>query len=99
MAQHATKSEHHSASECRIVVDTDAIAQRVAEILAVRINGLGPGVSKRLLTVNEAAVYLGRSKSSIQHLIADGTLPAVRHDKRVFLDVQDLEGWIEAGKA
>ena len=52
----------------------------------------------RLLDVEAAATYLGRSKTSIQHMIAAGALPVVRSDRRVFLDRQDLDQWIESNK-
>ena len=55
-------------------------------------------IRPRLLTVEEAATYLGRTKGSVQHLVADGGLPVVRSDRRVFLDIQDLDRWIERNK-
>ena len=78
----------------------EAIAERVAEKLRGSMSeGNGDSVVRpRLLTVEQAANYLGRSKSSVQHLIADGVLPTVRHDRRVFLDVEDLSRWIEQAK-
>lgn len=32
-------------------------------------------------------------------MIAGGKLPVVRADRRVFLDVRDLDRWIDANKA
>ena len=34
-----------------------------------------------------------------QHLIASGKLPCVKADRRNFLDVRDLDAWIESSKA
>jgi excisionase family DNA binding protein len=51
-------------------------------------------IEQRLLTVKQAAQYLGRSEASVQHLIAKGTLRTFRADRRVQLDVQDLDRWI-----
>ena len=48
--------------------------------------------------MEQAATYLGRSKASVQHLISDGASPVVRHDRRVFLDVRDLDRWIDSAK-
>jgi excisionase family DNA binding protein len=61
-------------------------------------NGIGTGtaVTPRLLTVEQAAVYLGRSKASVQHLIAERRLPVVREGRRIFLDVRELDRWIAA---
>jgi excisionase family DNA binding protein len=50
------------------------------------------------LNVEEAAVYLGRTKEAVQHLIAAGKLPVVKPDRRVFLDIRDLDQWIEQCK-
>ena len=55
-------------------------------------------VRPRLLTVDQAATYLGRTKTSIQHLISERAIPVVRHDRRVFLDIRDLDNWIDAAK-
>lgn len=76
----------------------DLIATRVVERVADRV-GVSNPLQQRLLTVTEAASYLGRSKSSIQHLISDQTIPVVRHDRRVFLDIHDLNAWIDANKS
>ena len=78
----------------------DALADKVAVRLGHRLSksANSAGIKPRLLTVAQAAVYLGRSKTSLQHLISDGAIPVVRHDKRVFLDVRDLDEWIDGGK-
>ena len=52
----------------------------------------------RLLTVKEAASYLGRSIPSIRELIWGGSLPIVRVGRRIHLDLIDLDKWIEAHK-
>jgi len=76
----------------------------LAEKLAARVrldltqNG-GARVKPRLFSVEEAAVYLGRSKEALEHMIGAGKLAVVRADRRVFLDVRDLDRWIEANKA
>jgi excisionase family DNA binding protein len=48
--------------------------------------------------VKEAAVYLGRSEQSVQHLVFQKELPTVRVGRRVHLDKRDLESWIEQNK-
>jgi len=52
----------------------------------------------RLLTVEQAAVYMGRSEEAMQHMVANGKVPTVRMDRRVFVDVRDLEALIEDSK-
>ena len=78
----------------------DALADRVAERVSDRLNrsSASATMKPRLLTVEQAAAYLGRSKSSVQHMVADRTIPTVRHDRRVFLDIRDLDEWIEHAK-
>jgi excisionase family DNA binding protein len=78
----------------------DAIAERVAEKLRPSMQAsVSPRfVEPRLLTVEQAASYLGRSKASVQHMVSAGRLPIVRADRRVFLDVRDLDSWIEQNK-
>ena len=78
----------------------DSLADRVAARLGNRLaESNGTAIRPRLLTVDQAAMYLGRTKTSVQHLISDGAIPVVRHDRRVFLDVRDLDCWIDAAKS
>ena len=53
---------------------------------------------QRLLTVEEAAEYLGRTVWGVREMIYSGKLPAVKIDRRVQLDVKDLERLIERNK-
>ena len=55
-------------------------------------------VEKRLYSVKEAGKYLGRSPWAIRHLIWSGELPQVRQGRRVFVDIQDLENFVERFK-
>lgn len=52
----------------------------------------------RLLTVKEAAAYIGRSEQAVQHMIHKRELVVVRKGRRVHLDRGDLDRWIEANK-
>jgi excisionase family DNA binding protein len=54
--------------------------------------------ARRLLSVEEAADYLGRSPAAVRHMIQSGKLPAVRIDRRVAVDIRDLDRLIEASK-
>lgn len=73
----------------------DLIADKVAKKLAD--SGSTP-VQPRLLTVDQAATFLGRTKDAIQHMVSAGKIAIVKSDRRVFLDVRDLERWIEVNK-
>jgi len=55
-------------------------------------------IRARLLTIKEAATYLGRSVPAIRELIWKGKLPIIRPDRRIHLDLFDLEKWIEQHK-
>jgi excisionase family DNA binding protein len=85
-------------------VGLDALLERMAEKVATRLQNGDQGgsangeVRPRLLTVEQAAVYVGRSKDAVHHMIASGKLPTVRADRRVFIDMRDLDAWIEEHK-
>jgi excisionase family DNA binding protein len=53
---------------------------------------------KRLYSLPEAAVYLGRSEWSVRRLIWAGELPSVRAGRRVHVDLCDMEAFIENNK-
>ena len=57
-----------------------------------------PRVQKRLYSVREAGAYLGRTPNAVRELIWKGKLPSVRFDRRIFLDRQDLDTFIEGHK-
>ncbi len=56
------------------------------------------GVEKRLFTVLEAAEYLGMTEWGVRGLIYNGKIPSVRNGRRVFLDIEDMNRWIEENK-
>jgi len=77
----------------------DAVAERLLERLREDGGVFGGGsVRPRLLTVEQAAGYIGRSKEAVQHMISSGKLPTVRADRRVFVDLEDLDCWIREHK-
>ncbi len=55
-------------------------------------------VPKRLYSVKEAGRYLGRSPWAIRHLIWEKYLPEVRQGRRVMIDVEDMDRFIEKHK-
>ncbi|MDK2744630.1 MAG: helix-turn-helix domain-containing protein [Nitrospira sp. BO4] len=57
-----------------------------------------PLLTKRLYSLPEAAMYLGRSTWSIRRLIWSGELPQVRAGGRVHVDVRDLDEFIDKNK-
>ncbi len=76
-----------------------AVAGEVASLLRIEFARLSiPDVQPELLNVKQAAVYLGRSEQSVQHLIFQKDLPVVRIGRRVHLHRRDLDAWIEKNK-
>jgi|SRR6516164_8950884 hypothetical protein len=76
----------------------DALADAIAERVIARLEASQKHGNSRLLDVPAAGEYIHRTPSAIRHMIAKGSLPAVRRDGRVYLDRQDLDTWVEMGK-
>jgi excisionase family DNA binding protein len=76
----------------------DALADAIANRVFERIQAAQESDENRLMSVSEAAKYLGRTQSAVRHMIAKKMLPAVRRDGRVYLDRPDLKTWVEMGK-
>jgi excisionase family DNA binding protein len=53
---------------------------------------------KRLYSIKEASVYLGRSECAVREMIWAGKLPYVKDGKRILLDIYDMDKWIEKNK-
>jgi excisionase family DNA binding protein len=76
-----------------------AVAVEVATMLRGELARRSvPDVQPVLFNVKQAAVYLGRSEQSVQHLIFQKDLPVVRSGRRVHLHRSDLDAWIEKNK-
>ncbi len=54
--------------------------------------------SKRLLTLKEAGIYLGRSVYSMRTLVWKGAVPVVQDGRKYWLDISDLDQYIESNK-
>jgi excisionase family DNA binding protein len=76
----------------------DGLLEALAEKLATKLSQEPSRLYPRLLTIDQAAVYLGRTREALQHLASSGKVPTVRADRRVFLDRHDLDKWIEENK-
>jgi len=55
-------------------------------------------IPKRLYNIDEAAIYLGRTANAVRQMIWDGKIPVVRDNKRILLDIKDMDEWIEQNK-
>jgi len=55
-------------------------------------------LNKRLFDLKEAAAYLGRPVFSVRTLIWNGALPVIRDGRKQYLDVYDMDAYIEKNK-
>jgi len=55
-------------------------------------------LNKRLYDLKEAAAYLGRPVFSVRTLIWKGALPCVKDGRKLYLDVFDMDKYIEQNK-
>jgi len=55
-------------------------------------------LSPRLLSYKAATVYLSVGYSTVRHMVLSGMVPHVRSGRRILIDVQDLDKWIEKSK-
>jgi excisionase family DNA binding protein len=69
---------------------------RIEEYRQARKHPIEP--TKRLYNVFEAACYLGRSVDSLRELLWAGKVPFIKDGKRIYLDVRDMDGYIEQSK-
>jgi excisionase family DNA binding protein len=69
----------------------DAVVDAVAARIEAR-------PTKRLYTVEETAIYLGRTDTAIREMERSGKLKRASRDGRVMFDRYDLDAWIEASK-
>jgi excisionase family DNA binding protein len=74
------------------------VAAQVKASIAEHVAHIAGRVQPALLSVKDAAIYLGRSEQAVQHLIFQKELPVVRAGRRVHLDRKDLDAWIEKNK-
>ncbi|WP_420265379.1 helix-turn-helix domain-containing protein [Candidatus Magnetominusculus dajiuhuensis] len=63
-----------------------------------RIKNPSERVKKRLYSIREASEYLGRTVWSIREMIWAGKIACIRDGRRILLDVNDMDLWIERNK-
>jgi hypothetical protein len=73
---------------------TEAVLRQIlAEIELVKAH-LAARIEPRLLTVDQAAAYIGRTRKGVEHLIAENAFAVVRYKDRVHVDRKVLDAWI-----
>jgi excisionase family DNA binding protein len=53
---------------------------------------------KRLYSLKEGAVYLGRTVGAVREMLWAGKMPFVKDGKRILIDIQDMNEWIDRNK-
>jgi excisionase family DNA binding protein len=76
-----------------IAIFLEQLIERLADLVAARI-GTGGGSTKRLMTISEAAEYIGRSRRAVEAMIARGTIPVTKLDGRCQIDRVALDKMI-----
>jgi len=76
------QSETHSSSELE-----GSTTDRESDVL-----------QPRLLSYEAATRYLSLSYWTVRHMVVEGYIPHIKSGKRVLIDVQDLDEWIEKNK-
>jgi excisionase family DNA binding protein len=70
----------------------EAVAMRVAEILAPQWDGARP--EPRYMSLAEAASFLHWPRHRIYKLTAAGTIPHIKHGNRLLFDRESLNEWL-----
>lgn len=53
---------------------------------------------RRLFSIKEIASYIGRSPWTIAEMVRTGKLAYIKDGRRKFLDICDINKWIESSK-
>lgn len=65
-----------------------------------KAQGITNPMCQRLLSLKQAAKYLGRGEDSLRELIYARTFPVIQigNKSKIWVDIQDLDVWIEENK-
>jgi excisionase family DNA binding protein len=77
----------------------DSLLERLAELIAARVNATASDRSSPWMTARQAADYLGCSVSRIRSLTLTGELPHHRDGRRPLYHRDELDEFIRAGGA
>jgi excisionase family DNA binding protein len=54
--------------------------------------------AKRLYSIKEASIYLGRTVWAVREMIWAGKLPCIKDGRRILLDIRDMDDWVDKNK-
>jgi len=57
-----------------------------------------PPLPKRLYSIKESAVYLGRTPCAVREMLWKGKIPYVKDGARNLIDIYDMDEWIDRNK-
>jgi excisionase family DNA binding protein len=66
---------------------------------AQKAQRIGSPIQKRLFTLKEASQYLGRPVSGVRTLIWRGRLPYIQEGRKQYIDIRDMDSFIERSKS
>jgi Helix-turn-helix domain len=75
------------------------VTEAACESATKRAMNISNASPRRLLTGQEATVYLALSDREVYNVIAIKELKGVRHSRRLMVDLRDLEEWVATHKA
>jgi excisionase family DNA binding protein len=84
------------------VTASDAFSQIIQQAVVAGMRtalNISEATNRRLLSVEETALYLSLSEREIYNMGATRELLAVKHGRRTMFDLRDLDRWIELNKA
>jgi len=55
-------------------------------------------IPKRLYSIAEASIYLGRTVWAVREMIWGGKLPCIKDGRRILLDIKDMDDWVDKNK-
>ena len=61
-------------------------------------NPLSQKLNKRLYSIKEAAIYLGRSVWAVREMLWAGKIPYIKDGRRILLDIADMDAWIQKNR-
>jgi excisionase family DNA binding protein len=73
------------------------VVERAVELGVRKALNISEVTNRRLLSVQDACIYLSLSKRELYNMIGS-ELPAVKRGRRTMLDIQDLDNWITRNK-
>lgn len=76
----------------------ESLIERAVEAAMRKALNVNEATTRRLLSIEEGAVYLCLSRREIYNMIRTGELLAVTHGRRKMLDIRDVDQWIARNK-